>query len=47
MGKIVGTIRRLRNAAARSRYTNHGFRPLIVSGTTFPPDIANSVRYVS
>ncbi len=46
MGKIVGTIRRLRNAAARSRYTRHNFRPLIVGGS-FPADIANSVRYVS
>ncbi len=45
MGKIIGTIRRLRNAAARSRYTRHNFRPLIVAGT-FPPDIANAVRYV-
>ncbi len=46
MGKIVGTIRRLRNAAARSRYTKRNYRPLIVAGT-FPPDIANAVRYVS
>ncbi len=46
MGKIVGTIRRLRNAAARNRYAGKNFRPLIVAGT-FPPDIANSVRYVS
>ena len=45
MGNIVGTIRRMRNAAARRRYASHSFRPLIVVGT-FPADIANSVRYV-
>ncbi len=45
MGKIVGTIRRLRNAAARRRFAGHRYRPLIAS-ETLPADVARSVRYV-